>query len=170
MPESTKNRNLIFTSESLPVFMFNKRYIILFLCSFILLLTSCRKTIETINQNTLQKFFEENILNKTFVVELAKDTSLDKTSTYSGYEFILTKGSFYTGGPMTGVKNGITYTGNWSTDAEYTKLDILLNYPTIPADFIFINRVWKFTKKSLPIMELAPWGTTDPKVLHMRRL
>jgi hypothetical protein len=71
---------------------------------------------------------------------------------------------------MTGIKNGNTITGSWSTDAEYTKLDILLNSPTIPTEFIFINRVWKFTKKSLPIMELAPWGSTDPKVLHMRRL
>jgi hypothetical protein len=149
--------------------MFNKRYIILFICASILLLAGCKKTIESINQNTFQKFFEENILNRTFVVELAKDTTVDKTSLYTGYEFVLAKGSDYTGGPMTGVKNGVTFTGRWSTDAEYTKLDILLNTPTIPTEFIFINRVWKFTKKSLPIMELAPWGTTDPKVLHMRR-
>lgn len=149
--------------------MFNKRYFILFLSASLLLLAGCKKTIETINQNTLQKFFEENILNRTFVVELAKDTTVDKTSVYSGYEFVLAKGSNYTSGPMTGVKNGVTFTGSWSTDAEYTKLDILLNTPSIPTEFIFLNRVWKFTKKSLPIMELAPWGTTDPKVLHMRR-
>jgi hypothetical protein len=170
MREIKNTRNIISKFDLIPEFMFNKRYIILFLCASILLLAGCKKTIESINQNTLQKFFEENILNRTFVVELAKDTTVDKTSIYTGYEFVLAKGTSYTGGPMTGIKNGNTITGSWSTDAEYTKLDILLNSPTIPTEFIFINRVWKFTKKSLPIMELAPWGSTDPKVLHMRRL
>jgi hypothetical protein len=170
MLESNNPRNIICKFGSINKFMFNKRYIILFLCACILLLAGCKKTIESINQNTLQKFFEENILNRTFIVDLAKDTAVDKTSIYTGYEFILTKGSSYTGGPMTGIKNGITYSGTWSTDSAYSKLDILLNYPSVPTEFIFINRVWKFTKKSLPIMELAPWGTADPKVLNMRRL
>jgi hypothetical protein len=71
---------------------------------------------------------------------------------------------------MTGTKDGITYSGTWSCNEDYSKLVISLTSPSVPAAFGFINRSWKFTKKALPIMELAPWGTTDPKILHMRRL
>ena len=170
MPARNYTRNFIRKFDSIPVFMLNKRYFILFIFASILLLVGCKKTIESINENTLQKFFEENILNRNFIVDLAKDTTIDKTSLYTGYQFVLAKGTSYIGGPMTGVRNGITYSGSWSTDSVYSKLTILLNSPSVPTEFIFINRVWKFTKKSLPIMELAPWGTSDPKVLNMRRL
>ena len=71
---------------------------------------------------------------------------------------------------MTGTKDGIVYTGTWVSNADYSQLAININSPSVPPEFIFLNRVWRFTKKSLPIMELAPYGTTDPKVLHMRRL
>ena len=107
MPGSNNHHNIICKFESINKFMFNKRYIILFFCASIFLLVGCKKTIESINQNTLQKFFEENILNRTFIVDLAKDTTVDKTSIYTGYEFVLTKGSSYLGGPMTGVKNAL---------------------------------------------------------------
>jgi hypothetical protein len=71
---------------------------------------------------------------------------------------------------MTGTKAGVTYSGTWTSNDDYSKLIISLTTPTPPAEFSFINRSWKFTKKAVPVLELAPWGTTEAKVLHMERL
>ena len=46
---------------------------------------------------------------------------------------------------------------------------LVITLPTTPSIFVFLNREWRFTKKALPEMELAPWGTTEPLVLHMLR-
>lgn len=162
--------NIIRKFDGMSTLIFNNRFIIALLCAAMLLLGGCKKTVEAVSQDTLQKYFEDNILNKQFVVNYALDTTTDKTSEFDGYSFILTRTTSYYDGPMTGTKAGVTYTGTWTSNDDYSKLVINLNTPTPPAEFIFINRAWKFTKKSLPIMELSPWGTTDPKVLHMRRL
>jgi len=65
------------------------------------------------------------------------------------------------------IKNGVTYTGTWSSNDDYSKLVITL--PNPPSEFSFLSREWRFTSKNLPTLELAPWGSTDPIVLHMRR-
>lgn len=154
----------------MPTVISSNRLLFALLCAALLLVCSCKKTITDIPQNTLQQYFEANILNKEFVVELATDSSVDKTADYSGYSFILTRTTSYYDGPMTGTRNGVTISGTWSSNEDYSKLVISLTTPAPPATFSFINRAWRFTRKSLPIMELAPWGTTDPKILHMRRL
>ena len=135
--------------------------------AFYLLLSSCSKSaVEAAQTSYAQQQFEDNILNKNFRVHLAIDNGTDLTTQYSGYTFVLLKITYYNG-PMTAVKNGITYNGTWSSNDDYSKLTI--SFPSAPAEFVFLNREWKFTKKALPIMELAPWGTLEPKVLHMER-
>jgi hypothetical protein len=156
--------------EAMPTAIYNHRFIIVLICAAMLLLSGCKKKVEDISQQTLQQYFESTILNKPFVVEYAKDTANDITTNYNADTFILKKGSTYYGGEMTGTKGGAVFTGTWGSNEDYSKLDININTPTPPAEYSFLNRSWKFTKKSLPIMELAPWGTTDPKILHMRRL
>ena len=137
----------------------------------ILLFTSCKKIAAASgDREALEQLFEENFLNKNFVVHLASDNGTDITGQYSGYNFVLTRTSSYYEGPMTGSKNGVTYSGTWTSNDDYSKLVISLSTPSIPSEFTFLNRAWKFTKKAVPIMELAPWGTTEPKVLHMQRL
>jgi hypothetical protein len=127
----------------------------------------CSKTAkEAIQTSYLQQQFEDNILNKNFRVHLATDNGLDLTAQYAGYTYVLYKSTYYNG-PMTAVKNGVTYNGTWSSNDDYSKL--VITFPSTPAEFVFLNREWRFTKKALPIMELAPWGTTEPKVLHMER-
>jgi hypothetical protein len=165
-----KAKNIYRKFEHMSSLLYSKRLVVALLCAGILLLSSCKKAIEQIQETTLQKYFEDNILNRQFVVELASDTATIKTGDFAGYEFVLKKGSDLLGGPMTGTKAGVTYTGTWTSNEDYGKLVISLNAPAPPAYFNFINRSWRFTKKSLPIMELAPWGSTDPKILHMRRL
>jgi len=170
MPQKNIKISILRKFEDMPSSIFNYRFIIALVCAALLLLSGCKKALEDIPDSTLQGYFDSNILNKDFVVDLATDSSVDKTSLYTGYSFILKRTTSYTEGPMTGTKDGMVYTGTWKSNSDYSQLDINLNTPSIPTEFIFLNRVWRFTKKSLPIMELAPYGSTDPKVLHMRRL
>ena len=153
----------------MPVQAFRSRYIIAILAAILLLATSCKKVQDQITQDILQQYFDQNILNRDFQVQLATDNGTDLTSQYTGEVFRLLKNTNYDG-PMTAIKNGVTYTGTWSCNEDFSKLTISLTQPTTPAEFVFLNRAWKFTKKAFPIMELAPWGSTDPKVLHMERL
>ena len=98
---------------------------------------------------------------------MAIDNGTDLTAQYNGFLFRMIKGNDYDG-TMTATRNSIVYTGTWSTNVDYSKLTIVL--PVSVPEFTFLIREWRFTRKAVPIMELAPWGTTDPKVLHMERL
>lgn len=143
-------------------------FIALFFAMGILLLQGCKKTEDPAAQ-LYEEYFEENVLNSDFVVQLATDNGIDNTAQYNGWVFRLMKNTFYDG-PMTAVKAGVTYTGTWACDESYGKLTININQPSVPAEFVFINKSWRFVKKDLPLMELAPWGSTAAQVLHMRRL
>lgn len=136
-----------------------------------ILLTSCKKAAtpkEVVTGNILEQYFDQNILNKDFTVYYAKDSGNVITGQYTGWVFRLLKNTYYDGA-MTAVINGVTYTGTWSSNADYGKLIINITLPAPPAEMIFINREWRFTEKALPIMKLAPWGSTDDTELHMER-
>ena len=154
----------------MPAKAFRSRYIIAILFAVLLLATSCKKAKEQITQDILQQYFETNILNRDFHVKLATDNGTDITTQYDGYIFRLLKNTNYDG-PMTGVKSGTTtIEGTWTCNEDFSKLTITLNQPSVPAEFVFLNRAWRFTKKAVPVMELAPWGNTPAYVLHMERL
>ncbi len=126
---------------------------------------SCKK--ETlVPDNFLEQLFENNILNKDFVVVLASDSGVNITSDYEGYKFILLKTDLYHG-PLQAKKNSQVFEGTWSSNSDYSKLIITL--PGSPSEFIWLNREWRFTSKNVPKLELAPWGSTAPLVLHMIR-
>ena len=150
-------------------FLFRWRMLIAVLLAMtILLMQGCKKDGPTASQSLYEKYFEENVLNRDFKVSLATDNGSNITSQYDGWLFKLLKNTYY-GGPMTAVKGGVTYTGTWASNDDYGKLTILINQPSVPAAFVFLNREWRFTKKDLPTMELAPWGTSTAMVLHMQR-
>lgn len=136
----------------------------------------CKKASTSNNPNglppgsPLEVFFAENVLNRTFVVELATENGVNKTADFTGYTFVLSSTNSYYDGPMTGTKSGTTISGTWGSNSDYSRLNIALTNPSAPAEFTFINRSWRFTRKNFPVMELAPWGSTAPLVLHMRRL
>jgi hypothetical protein len=129
--------------------------------------SGCKKAKEDATQDILQQYFDTNILNRDFKVKLATNLGTDLTPNYEGYVFKLLKTTNYDG-QMTAIRNDSTYLGNWSTNDDFSKLTI--NLPSTPQPFVFLNRSWRFTKKALPVMELAPWGTNDSIVLHMERL
>jgi hypothetical protein len=128
----------------------------------------CSKSsvVEAAKTSYLEQQFEDNFLYKNFRVYLATDNGTDLTPQYAGYTFVMFKNTYYDG-PVTATKNSVVFNGTWSSNADYSKLVIAL--PSTPAEFIFMNREWKFTKKSLPVMEMAPWGSLEPKVLHLER-
>jgi len=143
---------------------------------FVLLLLACtvfagcKKAKQDITENLLQQYFDNNILNRDFRVKLATQDGVDLTTNFTGYVFRLlkTENSNYNGA-MTAKRNDSTYTGTWGTNDDFGRLDISITSPS-STPFLFLNRSWRFTKKALPVMELAPWGSTDPIVLHMERL
>jgi len=168
MPHRNTNIFTIPKGDSLPRTIYNLRFIIAVALAVLLLLSGCSKTaVAQANKNLLEQYFEDNILNRDFVVQLATDTSKDLTNQFNGYTFKLTKNTLLDG-PMTATTGSTTLNGTWASNDDYSKLTISL--PNSVTVFSFINRDWKFTKKAIPVMELAPWGTTDPKVLHMQRL
>ena len=156
-------------SHRLPDQLYRFRFIIVLILSTILLLSGCSKNpaSDPYTQSLYQQYFEQNILNRDYRVSLATDSGLDITSRYNGYTFRMLKSTLQNG-PITVSNSLLNYTGTWSCNDDYSKLVITL--PASPPEFIFISREWRFTKKDVTVMELAPWGTTDPKVLHMLRL
>ena len=158
----------ILKKERVLVVIYKSRFFIAIAFALLLLLSGCSKTaIVEQNQSLLQQYFETNILNKDFKVHFAVDNGTEITAQFNGYAFKLIKNTLLDG-PMTATAGSTTLTGTWSCNDDYSKLVITL--PNSVAAFAFLNREWKFTKKAVPIMELAPWGTTEPKVLHMERL
>ena len=168
MPQKKTELSLLQKSNDLPALLYRSRFIIAVLLSIILLLASCNKAaIEANAISAAQQYFESNVIGRDFRIELATDNGTDITAQYNGYLFRLTETSAYTG-PLTATTGSTVYSGTWTSNEDYSKLVISL--PTAPSSFSFLIREWKFTKKTFPILELAPWGTTEPDVLHMERL
>lgn len=159
--------------QNVTTILYKSRFFIAMIVAILLLASSCKKSKPPdYIANVYEQYFETNVLNTDFNVKLATDNGVDITSQYTDYRFKLLKNTYYNG-PMTATKSGnpsIVYTGTWSTNEDFSKLVISITQPTIPVEFNFLNRSWKFTRKALPVMEFAPWGTTEPKVLHMERL
>jgi|SRR6185437_8384903 len=132
----------------------------------VMILFSCKKTIQNLGQSTLEKYFSTYIIGNDFTVTLAKDSSVDLTSIYDGYTFVLLKTDLYHG-PLKASKGQNVYMGTWATNDDYSKLDISL--PDSIPEFRFLSRSWRFTKKTNPTLQLAPWGNSDPIVLYMTR-
>ena len=157
----------------MPAILLKRSFSILFTVCLLLTFSfcSCKKlALLTGGQNALEQYFADNVLNRDFVVDFASDTTADITSKYTGYIFVLAKDTSFYNGPMTATKNNITYSGTWQSNDDYSKLIINLTKPSIQDEFIFLNRMWKFTKKDVPVLKLAPWINISPKALYMRRL
>jgi hypothetical protein len=159
--------------DNTPSYLYKTRFIIAILGALLLLLSSCLKsTLQSVSTPVVENFFTTNVLNRNFVVNYASDSGIDITDQYIKDTFVLVYDSlsYYNGVAKASRGNDTTYTGTWSSNSDYSQLVINLDSPYIPAEFIFLNRSWKFTKKAFPIMQLAPWGSDDPKVLYMERL
>lgn len=138
--------------------------LIILLSLFVITSISCKKE-NLLSEERIEQLFEENIIGENFVVALATDNGTDITDKYVGYTFVLGKTDLYSG-PLQAKKNTLVATGTWSTNEDFSKLTITL--PNPPAEFAFLSRVWRFTSKSVTLLKLAPWGSSEPVVLHMQ--
>jgi hypothetical protein len=143
-----------------------KKYITFFFFATLVFCLSCKKTIQNIERSALESYFDNNLIGRNFIVSLAKDSTTDLTSIYAGYTFVLLKTDFYHG-PLQATKGTNKYTGTWSCNDDYSKLSITL--PDSIPEFKFLTRNWRFTKKDVPTLKFAPWGSTAPIVLYMTR-
>jgi len=143
-----------------------KKYIAFVFLASTIVCFSCKKTIEKIERSAAENYFNNNLIGKNFIVSLATDSTTDLTSNYAGYTFVLLKTDFYHG-PLQAAKGANKYTGTWSCNDDYSKLTITL--PDSIPEFRFLTRNWRFTKKDVPTLKLAPWGSTAPIVLYMTR-
>ncbi len=141
-----------------------KKYVPFLLIASLIFCFSCKKTIHNLEQSALQKYFDKNVIGTTFKVTLAKDSTSDLTSIYSDYNFVLLK-TDYSHGPLKATKGANEYMGTWSSNEDYSILVIIL--PDSIPEFRFLTRSWRFTKKTVPTLQLAPWGSNDPIVLYM---
>ena len=137
---------------------------LILLCA--LQIAGCKKTTKSDPANLLQQYFDANILGQIFTVTLASDNGTDLTANYNGYTFKLVKTDYYHG-PVEAKYGSNTYSGSWSANEDYSKLIITL--PNTPMIFNFLSREWRFTSKNVPELDLAPWGSTDPVILHIYR-
>ncbi|MEO6288346.1 MAG: hypothetical protein ABIO76_00405, partial [Ginsengibacter sp.] len=112
------------------------------LLGMLLFSASCKKATDLAGNPLLQNYFESNVLNRNFIVSLASDNSTDITSTYSSYVFVLQKTDYYHG-PLKATSGSNVYTGTWSSNDDFSKLDITLPVP--PDEFAFLSRAWRFT-------------------------
>lgn len=142
-----------------------KKYFSLALLVGLLVMVSCKKSVTNDDGATLlEKFFEDNVLNKNIIVTLATDNGSDITTSYNGWVFTMRKHTYYDG-PLEARKNGTTYMGTWASNEDYSKLSVVL--PSTPTELVFMARDWRFTEKTPTLMKLAPWGSSEPDVLHM---
>jgi len=172
MSQKNTNKFTISKLNKMSAIVFKRSFRVAAVCCMLLcIMGSCKKlALATASQSDIEKYFAENVLNRTFVVDFASNNGTDITSQYTGCDFVLTNTTSYYNGNMTGTKNGVTYSGTWSTNSDYSKLVINLTTPAIPTEFIFLNGDWKFTKKDVPVLKLAPYASSEPKILYMRRL
>lgn len=146
-----------------------KRLLTVVLLGSVFAIQGCKKLIEQIQRNWAEDYFENNIMERNFRITYAVKDTANLTNLFEGYTFILHKNTFYDG-PMVATKDGITYNGTWACNEDYGKLTIQIAHPDpVNSGFSFINRSWRFTRKDLPVLELAPWGNQLPHALHLRR-
>lgn len=138
---------------------------ICFFASIFLLNTSCKK-LKEVKQSVLEQYFEGNVINRNFIVTLAKDGTADFTSDYDGYKFVLLKTDVYHGA-LKASKGSSVYEGSWVSNEDYSKLTIVL--PSSRPEFKFLTRDWRFVKKDVPTLQLSPWYNRDPILLYMTR-
>ncbi|HRN92192.1 MAG TPA: hypothetical protein PLE75_05925 [Ferruginibacter sp.] len=144
-------------------------FLSVFILAGVIAMTGCKKIIEDIQRNWAEDYFEDNIMERNFRITYAHNGTDDITSLYNGYTFVLYKNTFYDG-PLTATKDGVTYNGTWACNEDYGKLTIQLTHPDPAGSGInFLTRSWRFTRKAIPVLEFAPWGSSQPHKLHMVR-
>ena len=137
---------------------------LLVLCSVGLAVTtsSCEKDTSALppvpkdsadNVSAAQKAFDLLVLGKEFYMKKGIDSAgTDLTSQYADQIYILKKET-YENGPLTVTAGGITYTGTWKANTDYSKLELFV---TGRPDFAFYSIPWRVKNKTLTGLSMVP--------------
>ena len=114
-----------------------------------------------------QKVFELYVLNKATRIKLAIDTGgTNITPDFSDMVIYLRKETFYNG-PLEILANGTKYIGTWSSNYDYSFLD--LSIEGLP-QFKYFEKTWRFKYKSLDLLILVPRSNPLKKEMHLEHL
>ncbi len=114
-----------------------------------------------------QKVFELYVLNRATRIKLAIDTGgINITPDFSDMVIYLRKETFYNG-PVEILANGTKYIGTWSSNYDYSFLD--LSIEGLP-QFKYFEKTWRFKYKSLDLLILVPRSNPLKKEMHLEHL
>jgi len=129
MPQKNTPTFTVPKPQELPRIIYRLRFVIALILAAVLLLSGCSKeALAEANKSMLEQYFEDNILNRDFNVEMATDNGTNITAQFSGYTFVLAKNTLRDG-PMTATIGSTVLTGSWSANEDYSKLVISLPKP-----------------------------------------
>lgn len=164
------------------MFQFNRRIFSAFglLAMLVILMASCEEDTKPTNPNDTtkkdtvidtvslaQKVFEIYVLNKATRIKLAIDTGgTNITPDFSDMVIYLRKETFYNG-PVEILANGTKYVGTWSSNYDYSFLD--LSIEGLP-QFKYFEKTWRFKYKSLDLLILVPRSNPLKKEMHLDHL
>lgn len=161
--------------------MFNRLFSVFgILVMLIIFMSSCEEDTKPTNPNDTtkkdtvmdtaslaQKVFELYVLNKATRIKLAIDTGGNNiTPDFSDMVIYLRKETFYNG-PLEILANGTKYVGTWSSNYDYSFLDLAIE--GMP-QFKYFEKTWRFKYKSLDLLILVPRSNPIKKEMHLDHL
>lgn len=107
----------------------------------------------TDNVTSGQKAFDLLVLGKPFVMKSAVDSAgNDITAEFANQVYYLDKQS-YTNGPSRVVVDGVTYSGFWDSNEDYSKLVLRVSGLK---NFEFFSIPWRITNKTFTGLSMIP--------------
>lgn len=125
-----------------------------------ILLTGCKKTVESIAQDLVV----QAMINGQWVITRFIQNGNDITSSFSVYKF-----QYYSDKTVDAFKNGIKErTGNWEGNA--TSMTTWADFPGAPSPISLINGTWNITKNSWIFVEATQITGSEIKTLRLEKL
>ncbi|RZK46890.1 MAG: hypothetical protein EOO94_01845 [Pedobacter sp.] len=125
---------------------------------FSLTLGSCKKFI----QDQKEKIAMDIITNGTWIIDKYEESSVDMTSSYSGYEF-----KFNDDETMKAMSVSNTISGTWKPNiVAYT---IKNDFPTAGDPIGRLNETWELFDSETDYVKARAKGSSVPKLLYLKK-
>jgi hypothetical protein len=123
-------------------------------------LTSCKKTVEKLQENAVIKAMTDG---QWIVTNFVKDSSVI-TSDFNGYKF-----QFYSNYTVDAIKNNVVEkTGTWQGDAS--AMTITANFTNVTVALSLLNGVWHIDNNSWTFVVASQNTVNEKKLLRLEKL
>lgn len=123
----------------------------------LILLGSCKKTVEKIGEDLVLKAMTDG----QWVITKFTQNGTDITSSFSGYKF-----QYYSNKTVDAILNGVKErSGSW--DGSATAMTTWADFPGAPSPIALINGTWNITKNSWTYVEATQTNGTEVKTLRL---